>query len=117
MSVLVQRVYKNRDNVTNLKFTYLGTNGVETAIDLTPAVNCDMIVHGANGGSDVYIRTSQGASMSWDADGNFKAYLGDTVLDLGDYYVTLIFYDAGHTDGQVFIHRDSERKLMLKVVN
>lgn len=117
MSTLVQRLYKGRDNVTNLKFSVINDLGNEVDIDLTPVVNCEIIFHGGKGDSDAYARTSQGVDMSWDSTGNFYAYLGDIDIDEGEYFATLIFFDAGHPDGQVFIHRDSHRKLRFKVVS
>lgn len=117
MSLLIQNVYPSRDNVTNLKFTYVDDDGDEQTLDLSPVVNCDLIIHGADSGSDVVARTTAGVTMTFGADGAFTAFLGDVSLDYGEFYVTMVVYDAGHPDGQVLIHRNGERRLMLRVLS
>lgn len=115
MSTTLQRVYLGRDNVTDLTFKHVDNDGIESALDLSPVVKTILIVHGALAGADVLIN-SNAVSMTWDALGNFKAWLGDVALDEGDFWVTVVFFDAGHPDGQIAINPEAESRLMFRVV-
>lgn len=116
MSVLDQNVYLGRDNVTKLNFSYVDENGDESVIDLSPVTAADVIVHGANAGADVLIQSSS-TTMTFDAQGNFGMYLGDVSMDIGRFYVSVIFYDVGHPDGQVVIHKEELNKLRFITVD
>lgn len=118
MSVLIQRVYKSRDNIVDLSFTYVNEDGTESALDLSPVNDWLIIVHGgATDATDLEILYSDGVTMTWDSVGNFTAALGDSLLAVGDFYVTMIVYDDGHPDGQVVISKEETRKLMFRVLD
>lgn len=114
---LVQNIYLGRDNVSNLKFTYVDGSGVQSDLNLSGLSSAAIIIHGGKNGADVTANSANGVNMTWDSEGNFKAYLGDIDLDVGSYPATIIFFDTNHTDGQIVISRNGERKLTYRVIN